>query len=106
LRKKKTPRRMKVFHLRKNGLYFGSCRPLCIGDAKPGRPPKRNRKPWQAPKVKTLAEEDLDKYTVFDVIMPLPGRDVDYPGGSLGERYKQLIQADGLDPMKWTRKHK
>jgi len=30
--------------------------------------------------------------------MPLPGRDVKYPGGVLGERYKQFLRADGLDP--------
>lgn len=56
--------------------------------------------------MKTLTVEDLDKYTIFDVIMPLPGRDVDYPGDQLGERYKELIRADGLDPMKWSRKQK
>jgi tRNA pseudouridine13 synthase len=67
---------------------------------------KRGRKPWKAPQVKTLTAEDLDKHTIFDVIMPLPGRDVDYPGGTLGERYKELIRADGLDPSNWARPHK
>lgn len=66
----------------------------------------KKRKPWQAPKVKTLSEEDLDNYNIFDVIMPLPGRDVAYPGGVLGERYQELINADGLDPHDWERKQK
>jgi tRNA pseudouridine13 synthase len=38
--------------------------------------------------------------------MPLPGRDVEYPGGPLGDRYRELISADGLDPDKWTRPQK
>jgi tRNA pseudouridine13 synthase len=38
--------------------------------------------------------------------MPLPGRDVAYPGGALGERYQELIRADGLDPHDWSRKQK
>jgi tRNA pseudouridine13 synthase len=67
---------------------------------------KKGKKPWKAPEVKTLAEGDVDKYTIFDVIMPLPGRDVDYPGGALGERYKELILADGLDPSNWSRPQK
>lgn len=71
-----------------------------------GTAPKRTRKPWQAPKVKTLTEEDVDKYTMFDVIMPLPGKDVAYPGGALGERYREFLKLDGLDPDNLVRKQK
>jgi hypothetical protein len=41
---------------------------------------KKSRKPYVPPRIKTLTESDLDKYTIFDVIMPLPGTDVAYPG--------------------------
>ncbi|CDO71290.1 hypothetical protein BN946_scf184908.g47 [Trametes cinnabarina] len=71
-----------------------------------GKSSKRSRKAWEAPKVKVLAEEDLDKYSIFDVIMPLPGKDVDYPGGPLGERYREFLRRDGLDPDNWVRKQK
>ncbi|KAF8339021.1 pseudouridine synthase [Cantharellus anzutake] len=47
---------------------------------------------------KVLTEEDLPHYTIYDVIMPLPGSDVAYPGGELGEKYKAFMRADGLDP--------
>jgi tRNA pseudouridine13 synthase len=67
---------------------------------------RKGKQPWKAPEVKTLSAEDLDKYSIFDVIMPLPGRDVDYPGGALGERYQQLVKADGLDPTNWSRPQK
>lgn len=56
------------------------------------------KKGYVPPKIKTLEESDLSKYSIFDVIMPLPGRDVEYPGGQLGERYKEFLKADGLDP--------
>ena len=71
-----------------------------------GRSGKRSRKAWEPPKVKTLTEADLDKYSIFDVIMPLPGKDVDFPGGALGERYKEFLQRDGLDPNNFVRKQK
>jgi len=71
-----------------------------------GDPSKRSRKPWEPPCVKTLTEEDLEKYSIFDVIMPLPGKDVAYPGGALGERYRKFLEADGLDPDNWVRKQK
>ena len=56
--------------------------------------------------MKTLTEEDIDKYSIFDVIMPLPGIDVAYPGGSLGERYREFLRLDGLDPENFHRKQK
>ncbi|KAI0832348.1 tRNA pseudouridine synthase D [Trametes gibbosa] len=74
------------------------------GDA--GRSSRRSRKAWEPSKVKVLAEGDLDKYSIFDVIMPLPGKDVDYPGGPLGERYREFLRKDGLDPENWVRKQK
>jgi tRNA pseudouridine13 synthase len=67
---------------------------------------KKSRKPWVPPRIKTLTEDDLDKYTIFDVIMPLPGTDVAYPGGPLGERYREYLRMDGLDPDNWVRKQK
>jgi tRNA pseudouridine13 synthase len=48
----------------------------------------------------------LDKYTIFDVVMPLPGTDVAYPGGALGEKYKEYLRMDGLDPDNFVRKQK
>ena len=59
-----------------------------------------------APKVKTLTEGDLEKYTIFDVIMPLPGIDVAFPGGTLGDRYREFLTVDGLDPNNFHRKQK
>ncbi len=67
---------------------------------------KRSRKPWSPPRIKTLTEEDLEKYSIFDVIMPLPGTDVAYPGGMLGEKYREFLRADGLDPDNFTRKQR
>ncbi|THV08431.1 tRNA pseudouridine synthase D [Dendrothele bispora CBS 962.96] len=67
---------------------------------------KQSRKPWTPPRVKVLTEDDLDKYSIFDIIMPLPGTDVAYPGGALGARYRQFLEMDGLDPDNWVRKQR
>ncbi|EIW82095.1 tRNA pseudouridine synthase D [Coniophora puteana RWD-64-598 SS2] len=64
------------------------------------------RAKWEPPSVKTLTESDVDQYSIFDVIMPLPGRDVSYPGGKLGDRYREFLVADGLDPDNFIRKQK
>lgn len=73
------------------------------GDKNPSKPA---RKPWEAPKVKILTEDDIYKYTIFDVVMPLPGKDVAFPGGPLGEKYRQYLIMDGLDPNNFSRKQK
>ena len=57
-------------------------------------------------KVKVLAEEDLDKYTIHDIVLPLPGYNIVYPGGEIGILYKTMMQADRLDPDDMFRKQK
>ncbi|KAI9574709.1 tRNA pseudouridine synthase D [Boletus coccyginus] len=69
-------------------------------------PSKARKAPWVPPKVKTLTTDDAHKYSIFDVIMPLPGRDVEYPGGPLGERYREFLKRDELDPDNFVRKQK
>jgi tRNA pseudouridine13 synthase len=66
----------------------------------------KSRKPYRAPRVRSLTEEDLHKFTIFDVIMPLPGTDVAYPGGKLGEKYREFLRMDGLDPENFVRKQR
>jgi tRNA pseudouridine13 synthase len=67
---------------------------------------KQFRKPWEPPRMRALTADDVDKHTIFDVVMPLPGKDVAYPGGQLGERYKEFLKMDGLDPDNFVRKQK
>ncbi|KAI0307293.1 pseudouridine synthase [Multifurca ochricompacta] len=67
---------------------------------------KNNRKPWQPPRVKTLTEEDIEKYSIFDVVMPLPGNDVAFPGGALGKKYREYLIRDGLDPDNFQRRQR
>jgi len=38
--------------------------------------------------------------------MPLPGIDVAFPGGALGDRYREFLIADGLDPNNFHRKQR
>ncbi|KAI6035142.1 tRNA pseudouridine synthase D [Pisolithus orientalis] len=66
----------------------------------------KKKQPWVPPKIITLTTENAHKYSIFDVVMPLPGRDVAYPGGSLGERYREFLKKDGLDPDNFLRKQK
>lgn len=42
-----------------------------------------------------LAVEDLDNYTIFDVVLPLPGFDIIYPE-NMKSFYTQLLEEHGL----------
>jgi tRNA pseudouridine13 synthase len=71
-----------------------------------GRYDKWNNKKRPKKKVKVLQDSDVDNYTIYDVLMPLPGTDVAYPGGELGELYKEFLKLDGLDPSDFSRKQR
>lgn len=45
-------------------------------------------------------------YTIFDVVLPMPGYDVAYPANAVGEYYKEVMGRDGLDPHDMRRKWK
>ena len=51
------------------------------------------------PPVKLVTEEDIqnNRYTLDDVVLPLPGTDVTYPSNEIGRDYSDLLSADGLD---------
>lgn len=69
---------------------------------------KRN---WKAPrqaKVRVLTEQDIadGKHSIFDVVIPLPGFEVDYPEGRVAEIIDEVMKADGLDPVKMRREQR
>ncbi|KAG8860947.1 hypothetical protein FRB91_000143 [Serendipita sp. 411] len=71
-------------------------------------PSKKQKSSGKKPprQVKVLTEDDVNQYTIYDVLMPLPGTDVAYPGGELGELYRQFLKEDGLNPSDFNRKQR
>lgn len=60
-------------------------------------------------RARPLTKEDVEsgQYSIFDVVLPLPGFDVEYPPNSIGEFYKEFMKSDrggGLDPHDMRRK--
>lgn len=47
-------------------------------------------------KVKVLEENDLSEYTIYDIVLPLPGYGIRYPE-HLRQCYKEAIEEFGLD---------
>uniref|UniRef100_A0A8D3A302 Pseudouridylate synthase 7 homolog n=1 Tax=Scophthalmus maximus TaxID=52904 RepID=A0A8D3A302_SCOMX len=44
-----------------------------------------------------LTAEEAESRSIHDIVMPLPGYDVIYPTHHVGEGYRELLTADGLD---------
>lgn len=63
----------------------------------------RGKKDWKTSrsiKTRTITEADIANghaFNIFDVVMPIPGFDVNLPGGKLRDMYEQILTADGLD---------
>lgn len=62
-------------------------------------------------RARPLTEEEAEsgKYTIFDIILPTPGFDIEYPQNEIGDYYKEFMGSElggGLDPADMRRKHK
>lgn len=59
-------------------------------------------------KVKALTQADIDsrKYSIFDVVLPMPGFAVTYPVGALGDKYREIMKSDKIDMDDMFRKQK
>ena len=54
-----------------------------------------NSKP-QSPPVKILKEEDLETYSIFDVLIPLQGTEIKHPSPIMNDFYENLLLDHGL----------
>jgi tRNA pseudouridine13 synthase len=44
-----------------------------------------------------VEESNIDQYTIYDIVLPLPGFDVVYPNHELRADYRQALAKDGID---------
>lgn len=58
------------------------------------------------PEVEIISEENLSKYTIFDVVYPLPGFNVRYPDNEIEKWYIDLLAVDNLTSEKLLKKNK
>jgi tRNA pseudouridine13 synthase len=61
---------------------------------------------FQRARALTTEEAASGKYTIFDVVLPTPGFDIEYPKNVIGEFYKEFMASDGLDPLNMRRPQK
>ena len=54
----------------------------------------------------TANEAQKGRFSIFDIVLPLPGFDVEYPKNSSGEFYKQSMVKDNLNPYDMRRSWK
>lgn len=55
---------------------------------------QRNKRP-----VITIDERNIDKHTIYDLLLPLPGYDITYPSNEAAGWYTELLAQDGLSEM-------
>lgn len=64
---------------------------------------------YQRARPLTAEEAESGKYSIFDVVLPTPGYDIEYPRNEIGEFYKTFMGSEAggrLDPHDMRRKQK
>ncbi|KAF4637626.1 hypothetical protein G7Y89_g446 [Cudoniella acicularis] len=64
---------------------------------------------FQRARALTAKEARSGEYSIYDIVLPLPGFDVDYPQNDIGDFYKEFMGSDaggGLDPANMRRPQK
>ena len=58
--------------------------------------------------VRPLTAEDIvsKNFTVYDIVLPLPGHDIKYPKNEMGKIYTDLLEKDNLQSEKLKTNHK
>lgn len=57
----------------------------------------------------TAEEAASGKYTIFDIVLPTPGYDIEYPDNEIGDYYKEFMGSErggGIDPGNMRRSQK
>ena len=55
-----------------------------------------NRKCNKTTDTDIVTEDNIGKYNVFDLVLPLPGFDIKYPLNDVKNWYKEVLENDGL----------
>lgn len=64
---------------------------------------------FQRARCLSAEEANSGTFTIFDIVLPTPGYDIEYPGNDIGDFYKDFMgseQGGGLDPANMRRKIK
>ncbi|KAF7875147.1 hypothetical protein EAF04_002319 [Stromatinia cepivora] len=64
---------------------------------------------FQRARCLSAEEANSGNFTIFDIVLPMPGYDIEYPSNEIGDYYKEFMaseQGGGLDPADMRRKIK
>ena len=67
------------------------------GDKTRGRAQRNQRK------VMTINESNINEFSMKDVLLPLPGFDIEYPANEVANWYTELLAEDGLSESDFKR---
>jgi len=86
-----------TFHIEKYG-YKPAIGDLVITDEKQKIIDNKKKRNQYKERPDIITSDNIDKYTIYDVVLPMPGHDVIYPDNEIKEYYENLLKKDGINP--------
>jgi len=86
-----------TYHIEKYG-YKPAIGDLVITEEKQKVMNDKKKRNQHKEKPEIITKENIDKYTIYDIVLPMPGHDIIYPDNDIKEYYENLLKKDGIDP--------
>ncbi|ORX55365.1 tRNA pseudouridine synthase D [Piromyces finnis] len=86
-----------TYHIEKYG-YKPAIGDLVITEEKQKAMDSKKRGKHNKEKPDIITSENIDKYTIYDVVLPMPGHDIIYPENEIKNYYEDLLKKDDIDP--------
>ncbi|OUM59091.1 hypothetical protein PIROE2DRAFT_15476 [Piromyces sp. E2] len=86
-----------TYHIEKYG-----CKPaigdLIITEEKQKMMDDKKKRNHHKERPDIVTSDNIDKYTIYDVVLPMPGHDIIYPDNDIKDYYEELLKKDGINP--------
>ncbi|ORX79103.1 tRNA pseudouridine synthase D [Anaeromyces robustus] len=86
-----------TYHIEKYG-YKPAVGDLVITEEKQKSMDDKKKRNQHKERPDIITSENINKYSIYDIVLPMPGHDIIYPDNEIKDYYEKLLKKDGINP--------